>query len=419
MQKLCVPSSTDSYRQLPIRRIITAIEDAVFRWRNPDFAPRVRVTQPLVKRTGYDPAVVEYALERLFFSIDRTTLEQSIRCELGSLDILDGFVLQNDGTRSLARGVERVGIISSRTTIGVALSSALFALCAKAQVLVKDREDGLIQAFFATLIEEEPRLAPALHAQAWEGKDTKHFQGYDVVIAFGSNEHLQEIRRSLDVTTHFIGHGAKLSCGVLHLTPSLLNSNEHPLFERAARDIVLYDAEGCMSLHVLFCILNEQHDATLLRRFAQRMRTAIEHAGIEFPPGAPSPYRDLRRTQALAALQFAVAQHDVALIEASSQAIVVVDAEQPPIMQPRSLLVVPVRSPAEVSTYMQRFHRYVEAVAYDQDERSVAYALATGATRITAFGFLQDPLLRSGHGGRATIRDFVTIVHDETQAVVE
>jgi len=78
--------------KIPAGRITGAISDAAERWRDADFPARVRATQRIAGRTGYSIPVVEYALDRLFFSIDREPLEAVIAGELGEVAILDGFV---------------------------------------------------------------------------------------------------------------------------------------------------------------------------------------------------------------------------------------------------------------------------------------------------------------------------------------
>ncbi|MDP9016720.1 MAG: hypothetical protein M3N19_00170, partial [Candidatus Eremiobacteraeota bacterium] len=147
-------SSTPMASDLGVQAIMRAIADAAQRWADADFPPRVRATELIASRTGYSVPVVEYALDRIFFEITTDALEATITSELGSLHALDGFVAQAGRPERSAHAVGRVCIISSRTTIGVALIPAIFALCAGCEVTVKDREDAFVGAFFETLYEE-------------------------------------------------------------------------------------------------------------------------------------------------------------------------------------------------------------------------------------------------------------------------
>ncbi len=53
-------------RTLPAKRIVAFIADAAKRWRDADYAPRVRATAAIEARLGYSTPVVDYALDSLF-----------------------------------------------------------------------------------------------------------------------------------------------------------------------------------------------------------------------------------------------------------------------------------------------------------------------------------------------------------------
>ncbi len=111
----------------------------------------------------------------------------------------------------------QVCIISSRTTIGVALIPAIFALCAKCDVLVKDREDSLITAFFETLAEELDELALAARSAKWDSNSTHapDIGSFDAVVAFGSDQTLAAISRDVRPGARFIGYGSRASAGYI------------------------------------------------------------------------------------------------------------------------------------------------------------------------------------------------------------
>ena len=178
----------NALRAVPARAIVRAVADAATRWSDADFPPRVRLLQHVVDRTGYTEPVVEHALDQLFGSLTVDALEATIAGELGSLEALDDFALRAGRARARALAAGSVCVISSRTTIGVAIIPAVFALCAKCDVLVKDREDGLVRAFFNTLAEERGEFTEAARAQSWEGEsDASTIGGFDVIVAFGSD----------------------------------------------------------------------------------------------------------------------------------------------------------------------------------------------------------------------------------------
>ena len=123
--------------QLTAARIVDAVADAAARWTDADFPPRVRVVRALVERMEYTEPVVDYALDALFGALDARTLRATIAGELGSLDALGDFVARPGRPDVAYRGVDRVAIVSSDTTIGVALPLA----CLRAlRRVVRDRQ---------------------------------------------------------------------------------------------------------------------------------------------------------------------------------------------------------------------------------------------------------------------------------------
>ncbi len=397
--------------ELPAEKIIGFIADAAWRWCNPDFPPRVRLTQELVARTGYSVPVVEYALDCLMSGLTRTALRSAIEDELGSLAALDTFIEREGRPRMHARPRGRVTIISSRTTIGVALPAAMFALATKNSVTVKDREDGLVRAFFETLAQEHPAFAQAAVAYQWSGEEPGKLAGADVVVAFGNDDTLQRIRAGLPARTEFVGFGSRISCGFLDLAVTKPSSL---ILGQAARDIVLYDSEGCMSLHVLFVAVNEADAATQLPLLAENLAQKVATATHEFPPGAQDQVAKLAAAAARARLEFQIAI-GTTMAKQIDIATVIVERDAPPPLRPFTTLIVPVRDETEVAPYLQRHDLRIEtlAVAY-VDSNSAALAKMIGAHRVTTFGSMQDPDLAGDHGGRPRTLDFVQLIDLET-----
>ena len=268
----------------PVRSIIGAIDAAAARWTDPDFAPRARARDAVGARTGYSAPMVEYAFDRLFGALRRDSIEAVIADELGCIDVLDDFAERAGRPPAHALPLGRVCVISSRTTIGVALLPAVFALCSKCNVLVKDREDHLIAAFFETLGGELEALRDAATAQRWSGDDdTIDLSGFDVVVAFGNDATLAHLASKLRLPARFIPFGSKASAGYV-AREALSDAYEAQAIARGvARDIVLYESEGCLSLHALFV---ETGGAIAVERFAAMVADALGTAAVEFPPVA-------------------------------------------------------------------------------------------------------------------------------------
>lgn len=412
-----MPSNEVSSHPLSARRIITAVADAAQRWCNADYPPRVRATRRLRERTGYSEPVIDYALDRLFGGCTAAGLQATITAELGSVDALDGFVERPNGTAVHARGLNNVKILSSRTTIGVALPAAVYALCAKARVTVKDREDGFIQAFFATLHEEEPALREYARAQAWDGPDDPDPSHADAVVVFGTDATLREVHRSLNPPARFIGYGPATGCVFVRRAEST-GAAAAAMLAQIARDAVLYDGEGCMSPHLVF-LIDEQHTSGAIApdfpAFAKALAAALHAASIEFPAAERSPEEQLQRAGQIRSIRFrAIAQGRIFAEEGDHLA--VIDETSPPLFCARTLLVVPVATPAAVRAYLAEHGVCIEAAglppnANIRDMR--AWLEAAGAARYAPLGELQNPRFDAPHGGRPRIAEFVRLISAE------
>ena len=400
----------------PVRSIVRAIAGAAERWSDGDFPPRVRLLDAVAARTGYSLPAVEFALDRIFFSLDERAIEATIARELGSVDALDRFVERGALPRARALPLGRICIVSSRTTIGVALLPAIFALCAKCDVLVKDRNDGLVAAFFATLREELDEFAEAARAKAWDGeRAAEDLRAFDGVVAFGSDATLAQIRNAVSAAARFVPYGSKASGGYVGRDALATEASARTIARGAARDLVLYESEGCLSLHALFV---ERGGAVTAEAFTGILAAEIERAAVEFPLGTRSAEADARLAQRRDLAAFRAASGTGAVYsDANASYLAVLDppASEPPAFLPRALGVHAVDAPAEAAAYFERHHIPLEAVALAGTRADIVeMAVAAGAARISAFGELQSPALGGYHGGRPRIAEFVRWITDET-----
>lgn len=401
--------------KIPVRRIVRAIADAAERWSDADFPPRVRLLDAIVERTGYSLPVVEYALDQLFFSLTASAIEAVIANELGSLDALDTFAERAGRSRARALPVGRVCVVSSRTTIGVAIVPAIFALCAKCDVLVKDREDGLVRAFFASLAEELDEMRDAARADVWSG-NTKaaELRTFDCIVAFGKDATLEQIGAGLFADTRYIPFGSKASVGYVS-REALTEGAMGKITEGAARDLVLYESEGCLSLHALFV---ERGGEIAPDAFATRLARAVEHASVEFPPGERDARASARVASArnLAAFRAATGTGAVFSDErASYLAVLDPPHDEPPAFLPRTVGIHIVDAPAQALAYLNEHALPIEAIALAGARDDLAqFAIDAGANRIARFGDLQRPPLGNNHGGRPRIAEFVRWIGDES-----
>ena len=282
-------------------------------------------------------------------------IAEVIAGELGSLDALDAFVHRGARETTRALPIGRVCVISSRTTIGVAIVPAIFALCAKCEVLVKDREDHLVSAFFATLTEMHPELGDAVAARPWRGEsDAVNLDAFDSIVAFGNDRTLAAISASLQFPSRMVAYPSKIGAGYLRLQSLATQRAIDAAAYGAARDMLLYNGEGCLSLRVLFV---EGGADVSPARFCERLRDAIERVAREFP-AVVSAEPTARRATARDMASFRSDPGGQIFTDARSSYLLVLDPplDQPPLLLPRALSVYSVADPREAVAYLER-HR--------------------------------------------------------------
>ncbi|MGA2759735.1 MAG: acyl-CoA reductase [Candidatus Cybelea sp.] len=401
-------------KSTPVRSIIDAVAGAACAWSDSRYVPRRRAVEAVGSRTRYSAPVVEYAFDRLFRSLTGDAIAAVIAGELGSLEVLDNFVDGGVHRAVRAMPVGRVCIISSRTTIGVAIVPAIFALCAKCEVLVKDREDHLVAAFFTTLTENLAQLGDAATARHWSGEsDAVDLDAFDSIVVFGSDPTLVAISGALRSPTRLIAYPSKLSAGYLTAQSLATQSVAEAAARGAACDMLLYDGEGCLSLRVLFI---ERGANVSPSGFCEMLRDAIGPVAADFPATA-SEQSPARLAMARDTASFRMPPGQQIFSDARSSYLLLLDQplDEPPLLLPRALSVYSVADPHAAATYMQRHGIALEALAVAQpDARLGALAASLGASRIATFGSLQAPPLAAFHGGRPRIAEFVRWVTDET-----
>jgi Acyl-CoA reductase (LuxC) len=399
----------------PVRSIVGAIARAAARWSDGRFSPRQRARDAVCSRTGYAPAAVDYAFDRLFGSLRRDTIESVIADELGSVDVLDDFVGRPGRPPSRALPVGRVCVIASRTTIGVAVVPAIFALCAKCSVLIKDREDALGAAFFSSLGDELHALRDNARAERWDSAaQADRLRGFDAVVAFGRDDTLREITASLAPGTRFIPYGSKASAGYVARESLFDEFSASAIAADAARDLILYESEGCLSLHALFV---ERGAAVTPQHFGELLSQAIAELTMEFPEALLDAVTAAKVAAARDLTVFRAGGGGGALAGQRTSFLVTVDppAEEPPLFLPRVIGVRSVDVPGDALAFLRHHGIALEALAVAPPRDDLTQlAIDAGASRLAAFGRLQSPPLGAFHGGRPRISEFVRWIGNET-----
>jgi hypothetical protein len=281
-------------------------------------------------------------------------------------------------------------------------------------LLKPSREDPLTGALFAaSLATKSPELGAALAVLPWTGGDeaveAEVLGGAGALIAYGDDPAIASLARRMPAGIPLVAHGPRIAAGVL-AREAQVPGRLDPIAAAAARDALLYDGRGCLSLSTLFV---ERGGLMEPREVAAVLGRAMSAASAALPPGRPDrdaaaltqSWRARVRARAIAGRP--------SRCEASPRGLdwtVLYDEDlaMPATPLVRTLRVLPIRDLADLPARLEDGHTVTHAVAFAGPEgrrRALAEALAPlGLTRMADFGKLQTPPLAWPHGGASPFR---------------
>lgn len=200
------------------------------------------VTQ-LSQTTGYAEAALDRSLMNLFEYMSEAWL----------MRWLDFSALVG---RELT-GPRLVGVVAAGNLPGTAIPSMVQALLLRSTCLVKSSsaEPHLMPLYASSVAYESPELAQAMAVMSWPREDRASTEAFlnasDALIAYGSDTTLDALRRDSPQDRPFIGYGHRLSFSVIG-RPALTKERSGLTARLAARDIALFDQQGCLSPQALY-----------------------------------------------------------------------------------------------------------------------------------------------------------------------
>lgn len=196
-------------------------------------------------------------------------LQELLCCELGHAEALDRFVSRGNGfVRAVAP--RTILHILAGNTPAAALQSLIRGLVLGSHNFLKLPSEGLptVEAFCNLLPKEMARLVEWSNELPPEWLATA-----EAVIVFGNDQTIEEFERRVLPSQVFVGHGHRISFGVVFGDPTYLS------IEAAAVDASAFDQLGCLSPQVYYV----GGDA---RDYAERLAGAMASYAIFHPRGA-------------------------------------------------------------------------------------------------------------------------------------
>jgi hypothetical protein len=295
-------------------------------------------------------------------------------------------------------------------TLGLVTRSSQFMKCASGA-------SYLPRLFAHSIYDADPKLGACLELAEWSGGnvalESALFAGADCVTATGSDEALAAIRTRVPETTRFLGHGQRVSFGLV-TREALREETITELVARVADDVIAWDQHGCLSPQAIYV---EERGAVESDKFAGLLAAELMQREIAAPRGRIS----VAESAAIAsrrALYETLAAHrgDVKLWQSQNSTAwtVIFEHELRFHFSPlnRFVFVKPVPDLAAVLQGVDELKGKVSTVAVaappDRWQELAPQLARWGVTRICRPGQMQHPPLSWRHDGRPALGDLVT-----------
>ncbi len=195
-------------------------------------------------------------LDALFRELTQPKLLKLLKAELGDPRVLDEFRYDRlTGKWQRARGPRVITHIFSGNVPNPAIISFILGMLVKSVNIGKasNKDEGFLDIYLESLKTFDPNLAKT----NWllDPHDKKSLisviQASDLVVAYGSNESLKEIRNHVPVEIPFMGYGHRVSFGI-YAKEALNQKSLKDFAHQTAHDIWLTDQRGCLSPMEIF-----------------------------------------------------------------------------------------------------------------------------------------------------------------------
>jgi hypothetical protein len=364
---------------------------AVFeRWRDRNFSDRVATITKIAAASGWSTELLDESIDALLAPFSR--------------DALASFA-------SMVRPRLRVGGFFMPANVPAAgMHELVAALLSGAAAIVKtsNREPMFFHAFAHTLTEIDPAIGNRVKVVAF-GREREDLtramkQECNFLVALGDDATIAHLAGGARV----FGFGSRTSGAVISLAAP---ANFAALAYAIARDVTLFEQQGCLSPHHVFVA---DADASLTRDFVRELARAMTSLVTILPPARLSFHTaaTIRRIRESARWR-GIGTHRVELYEGASLAwTVVFDEAARFAISPgyRTVTITPIRDHDDLASRLApvagRLEAFALAIAAPSRARYLDVLAGAGVTYVCDPGKTQSPPLAWPHGGGAFL-DFL------------
>jgi hypothetical protein len=359
-------------------------------WRDRRFRDRGDAVSAIASRTGWSRELLDESIDALLAPFSR--------------DALDSFA-------STVQPRERIGgFIMPANVPGAGMHELVAALISGAIAIVKtsEREPVFFHYFARTLAHVAPEVGSRLEVTSFGRHDCDRIDALkkrcDFIVALGDDANLAQ----LDQMPRLFAFGSRASGALISLAGP---ANIAALATAVARDVSLFEQQGCLSPHHIFI---EGPGDTHAAEFAMLLAHALDTVAIKLPSAklsfpAASAIRGIRES----ARWRSIGGQPVALREDDAMSwTVVFDPTARFTISPgfRTVTVSAIRDAEDLASRLAPIAGRLEAfgLAVPRDARPLWLDVLGGAgvTYVCDPGQMQSPPLTWPHGGGAFL-DFL------------
>lgn len=401
----------------PIREIVELIDHVAGRFLDVRDPLRRTAEQQLPAITGYSEPMIRTVLDRMAADWRAGELENLLKSQFNEPSVLDGF-RRVGRWATFAMGPDLITHIFSGNVPGVAITSLIRALLVKSASLGKSAAgEPLMPALFAHAVSEaDPEVGRCIAVTYWPGGDERlekvALGRAAAVIVYGGSEAIHSLRRRTPAGTPFIGYGHKLSFAVIG-RESLEKARAAECARLLARDIALFDQQGCVSPHLVYV---EEGAEITPAAWAELLARAMAELEEELPRGVLSPGEATAIRQLRGEAEFAqLSGRGDRLYESADGTAWTIWFETDPTFAPsclnRVVRVKPIAQLDVVPQYLNEVSGLLQTVGLagggDSVERLGKALARMGVSRICPLGEMAWPPPTWHHDGRSPLLDLV------------
>jgi hypothetical protein len=327
-----------------------------------------------------------------------------VASELGHAAVLDRFVAQ--GRRHVrALAPPRLLHVLSGNTPAAALQSLMRGLLLGSDNFCKLPGGGIpeVKAFVARL----PRALADRVLLSDELSPAWLFLA-DAAVLFGRDETIAELRAMLRPEIPILAHGHKISLAMVTVDPHFRSVNG------AARDVSMFDQQGCLSPHVIF--VRERGPLTA-GTYARRLAAAMARYEKHTPRSrlTLSEANSIRTLREEIAFRAANGEPLELLASAGTAWTVIVDRTDQMPLSPGNRVVFVKPLQRDFPTLLDRHLSHLSTCGiWPVNAANRDLAAALGFTRICPIGKMQQPPLDWHHDGQSVLAPLVRWVDYES-----